>query len=677
MGVAASSACGGGSGCLGMNQSDEIRLSKGIDRGLRETRRNLANTPKILLLGAGESGKSTIIKVGIAFLMCIAIQNANYVWFTQQMRLLNNVPFSEHERELYRVQVFYNLVGGMRSLLEAMKELAPAITSEDLTGAAGAPATSPGTAPATGAGTGSAVTGRDKPRRPPFHVNADNVIEVEEQERTTSPPTRRSQDPHGLSLTDEPSSSKQAPEVTETSGASGVPRSDGSRSPTRSPSLSLNIFSPGALSQRQHAALLNELHYIPDIRPGEPFPIHYEALLRGLWWGWDDAPEGEFPAGTYLDRIQSETGIALPDNLNYFFESPAKLAHWFGDEYVPSDEDVLRCRGRTTGIQETIFTLGKNGLGQALKERRKNANTTRTRTTRTRTSTTTTRASSAQSTQRNSLEKSDESTATTGTATTQTKTTTTTGGSTQVGTTGTGTTTTMSGTTVAAHTHRPPPGQSISQQQQQSASALRLPMGKTRLHLVDVGGQRSERRKWMHCFQDVTAVLFLVGLSGYSQGMLEDPASNQMQDAMSLWDGVCSSQWFKNTSLILFLNKSDLFAEKLSKFPIKNYFPDYEGGETDVAAGKEYFRRRFLRVYSKSLTRRAKPSPTTSALSGPVAPTSTRDKGKGRAGTAGEIDRRTVYSHFTTATDTTQLKRVMVAVCDIILRDNLLAATFL
>ncbi|KAG8847446.1 hypothetical protein FRB91_011756, partial [Serendipita sp. 411] len=95
---------------------------------------------------------------------------------------------------------------------------------------------------------------------------------------------------------------------------------------------------------------------------------------------------------------------------------------------------------------------------------------------------------------------------------------------------------------------------SQSQSQTQTAQAhvpstLKLSIGRTRLHFVDVGGQRSERRKWIHCFQDVTGVLFLVGLSGYNQGMIEDSTANQMQDAMSLWDGVCSSQWFKNTAL--------------------------------------------------------------------------------------------------------------------------------
>ena len=40
--------------------------------------------------------------------------------------------------------------------------------------------------------------------------------------------------------------------------------------------------------------------------------------------------------------------------------------------------------------------------------------------------------------------------------------------------------------------------------------------------MVDVGGQKSERRKWIHCFQDVTALLFVVAISGYDQVLIED-----------------------------------------------------------------------------------------------------------------------------------------------------------
>ena len=42
------------------------------------------------------------------------------------------------------------------------------------------------------------------------------------------------------------------------------------------------------------------------------------------------------------------------------------------------------------------------------------------------------------------------------------------------------------------------------------------------MHVIDVGGRKSERRKWIHCFQDVTSILFLVALSGYDQCLAED-----------------------------------------------------------------------------------------------------------------------------------------------------------
>ncbi|KAG6853319.1 Guanine nucleotide-binding protein subunit alpha, partial [Tephrocybe sp. NHM501043] len=109
-------------------------------------------------------------------------------------------------------------------------------------------------------------------------------------------------------------------------------------------------------------------------------------------------------------------------------------------------------------------------------------------------------------------------------------------------------------------------------------------VGELTYKLFDVGGQRSERKKWIHCFENVTALVFLVSLSEYDQMLYEDESVNRMQEALTLFDSICNSRWFVKTSIILFLNKIDLFAEKLPRSPLGDYFPDFTGGDNYDAA---------------------------------------------------------------------------------------------
>ena len=46
--------------------------------------------------------------------------------------------------------------------------------------------------------------------------------------------------------------------------------------------------------------------------------------------------------------------------------------------------------------------------------------------------------------------------------------------------------------------------------------------------MFDVGGQRSERKKWIHCFEGVTAIIFCVALSGYDLVLAEDEEMNRL-----------------------------------------------------------------------------------------------------------------------------------------------------
>jgi len=99
--------------------------------------------------------------------------------------------------------------------------------------------------------------------------------------------------------------------------------------------------------------------------------------------------------------------------------------------------------------------------------------------------------------------------------------------------------------------------------------------------LVDVGGQRSERKKWIHCFQDVTSILFCTGISEFDQVLYEDNKTNRLHEAFNLFREICLSKWFLKSTIILFLNKSDILEAKLKAGKsLKVCYPDYGGGDT-------------------------------------------------------------------------------------------------
>ena len=150
--------------------------------------------------------------------------------------------------------------------------------------------------------------------------------------------------------------------------------------------------------------------------------------------------------------------------------------------------------------------------------------------------------------------------------------------------------------------------------------------------MFDVGGQRNERKKWIHCFENVTAVLFVAAISEYDQVLYEDENTNRITEALNLFEEISNSRWFRETSMILFLNKRDLFADKISKVPLAQFFPDYQGdGSYDSSCA-------YMRELFESKNRNA-------------------DK--------------QVYTHVTCATDTENVSAVFNAVKDIIIRKSL------
>ncbi|KAK9406343.1 guanine nucleotide-binding protein Gi subunit alpha-2 [Crotalus adamanteus] len=151
--------------------------------------------------------------------------------------------------------------------------------------------------------------------------------------------------------------------------------------------------------------------------------------------------------------------------------------------------------------------------------------------------------------------------------------------------------------------------------------------------MFDVGGQRSERKKWIHCFEGVTAIIFCVALSAYDLVLAEDEEMNRMHESMKLFDSICNNKWFTDTSIILFLNKKDLFEEKIIHSALTICFPEYTGANRyDEAAG--YIQNKFEELNKRK-------------------------------------DTKEIYTHFTCATDTKNVQFVFDAVTDVIIKNNL------
>lgn len=102
--------------------------------------------------------------------------------------------------------------------------------------------------------------------------------------------------------------------------------------------------------------------------------------------------------------------------------------------------------------------------------------------------------------------------------------------------------------------------------------------------VFDVGGQRGERKKWIQVFDSVVAIQFLADCSSYDQTLREDPTRNRLLEGLEIFEQVWRNRFLKNVSVLLFLNKIDILAEKVNRGrSIKSFadnnsdkFPDYE-----------------------------------------------------------------------------------------------------
>ena len=159
-----------------------------------------------------------------------------------------------------------------------------------------------------------------------------------------------------------------------------------------------------------------------------------------------------------------------------------------------------------------------------------------------------------------------------------------------------------------------------------------------RFRITDVGGQRSERRKWLHLFQGIDAVIYVVDISAYDV-IDEESKTNSLIESLSVFKYISGNDWLKGSDIILFFNKIDLFKAKLSRVPLSVCFPHYQE-EGDVDDAVRFIKEEFIK-------------------------------------TGNEIIKRDFYSFITCATDTGSLDLTFRAASNILIRKSLQGAGML
>ncbi|KAJ6239690.1 guanine nucleotide-binding protein g(o) subunit alpha [Anaeramoeba flamelloides] len=150
--------------------------------------------------------------------------------------------------------------------------------------------------------------------------------------------------------------------------------------------------------------------------------------------------------------------------------------------------------------------------------------------------------------------------------------------------------------------------------------------------VVDVGGQRSERRKWIHHFDGVTLVVYVVALSEYDQQLFEDQTVNRMLESLDLFAKTINNECFENKNCVVLFNKDDIFRKKIKEVPLKKCFPNFTG-ENDYQSTCKFIQEKFDKI--------------------------------------GRNKKRVIFYHFTCATDTESMRAVFDIVSTTILQNQL------
>jgi GTPase SAR1 family protein len=94
--------------------------------------------------------------------------------------------------------------------------------------------------------------------------------------------------------------------------------------------------------------------------------------------------------------------------------------------------------------------------------------------------------------------------------------------------------------------------------------------------VYDIGGQRSERKKWPKIFNNIGVVVFMAALNEYDMVLEEDEKKNRLHESLKIWEKLTKSPHFETAQFILLFNKCDIFEKKIQIKPLNVMFATYD-----------------------------------------------------------------------------------------------------
>ena len=134
--------------------------------------------------------------------------------------------------------------------------------------------------------------------------------------------------------------------------------------------------------------------------------------------------------------------------------------------------------------------------------------------------------------------------------------------------------------------------------------------------------------RWLRCFTDINAIIYVMSLAAYDQTLFEDHTQNCYQEALDVFEHTMRHEALASVDVIVFLNKNDLFVPKIKQVPFSVFEPDFDPNEVhNPNAVKEYLKSKFMDRFYHRMSPKA--------------------------------SQRRMHFHITCATDTNQIQTVM------------------